>query len=392
MIIREADRLKKVSTYYFARKLAEIDQMNKDGQPQVINLGIGSPDIDPPSSVVSVLKKATDIKGVHKYQSYRGTIALRQAFTSWYDRHFGVSLNPDNEILPLIGSKEGIMHISMAFINPGDKVLVPDPGYPAYTAISEICQAEVIKYRLSADNGWIPDLDALEKQNLEGVKMMWINYPHMPTGAKAQMSFFKDVITFGKSHNILICHDNPYTFILNDEPISLLQVEGAREVALELTSLSKNYNMAGWRVGAVAGQSDYLDSILKFKSNMDSGMFRAVQEAAIEALNQGQEWHDELNAQYIERREMAWKIMDLIGCDYDKQASGLFVWGSIPEEVDEAEELSDSYLYDARVFITPGHIFGDAGKKYLRISLCADLDALEEAHDRIVEVLKPHAV
>lgn len=392
MIIQEADRLKKVSTYYFARKLAEIDQMNKDGNDQVINLGIGSPDINPPVSVIDRLKEATTITGVNKYQSYRGTPALRQAFTSWYDRHFGVSLNPDNEILPLIGSKEGIMHISMAFINPGDQVLVPDPGYPAYTAITEICQGEVVKYELSSDNNWLPDLRKLEDKDLSRIKIMWINYPHMPTGAKATIKFFEEIIAFGKSHNILICHDNPYTFILNDDPISLMQVEGAQEVALELTSLSKNYNMAGWRVGAVAGQADYLNSILKFKSNMDSGMFRAVQEAAIEALNQGQEWHDELNAQYLERREMAWKIMDLIGCEYDKEASGLFVWGSIPQEVEEAEELSDSYLYDARVFITPGHIFGDAGKKYLRISLCADMDALEEAHDRIVEVLKPHAI
>ena len=392
MIIPEAKRLSKVKTYYFARKLAEIDQMNKEDNVPVINLGIGSPDIEPPSSVIEAIHHASDQSGVNKYQSYRGTPELRKAFSDWYQNHFEVSLSPDNEILPLIGSKEGIMHISMAFLNPGDQVLVPNPGYPAYTAVSEICQAEIVPYDLKEENNWMPDLDQLETEDLSRVKIMWINYPHMPTGAKASLKFFNSIVAFAKRNNILICHDNPYTFILNEEPISIMQVDEAKDVALELTSLSKNYNMAGWRVGAVSGDGDLINSILKFKSNMDSGMHKPVQLAAVEALNQTNDWHTNLNHQYEERRLYAWKIMDLIGCKYDPNASGLFIWGRIPEDVEKAEILSDSYLYDARVFITPGHIFGSNGEKYLRISLCADLESLTEAYDRIVQVLKPVAL
>ncbi len=392
MIIPEAARLSKVKTYYFASKLAEIDKMNKEDNVSVINLGIGSPDIEPPSVVVDKLSETSLEPGVNKYQSYRGISALRQAFSDWYERHFEVELDNDNEILPLIGSKEGIMHISMAFLNPGDQVFVPNPGYPAYTAISEICQAEVKYYNLKEKNNWLPDLDAMESQDLSKVKIMWINYPHMPTGATAPRKFFERLVAFAKRNNILICHDNPYTFILNDDPISIMQIEGSRDVALELTSLSKNYNMAGWRVGAVTGHEDMINSILKFKSNMDSGMHKPIQLAAVEALNQTNGWHKSLNDQYESRREYAWKIMDLIGCEYDKKASGLFIWGRIPEEVDHAETLSDAYLYDARVFITPGHIFGSNGEKYLRISLCADIEALSEAYDRIVQVLKPEVL
>ncbi|NNF32838.1 MAG: aminotransferase class I/II-fold pyridoxal phosphate-dependent enzyme [Saprospiraceae bacterium] len=392
MIIPEAHRLSKVKTYYFARKLAEIDQMNQDGNVPVINLGIGSPDINPPASVVNAIQEASDLPGVNKYQSYRGIPELRAAFSNWYKRHFQVEMDDHSEILPLIGSKEGIMHISMAFLNPGDQVLVPNPGYPAYTAVSEICQAEIRHYDLKEKNNWLPDLEALEAQDLSKVKIMWINYPHMPTGATATIAFFEKVVAFAKRNDILICHDNPYTFILNNDPVSIMQVEGAKEVALELTSLSKNYNMAGWRVGAVAGHADLINSILKFKSNMDSGMHKPIQLAAVEALNLTNEWHQQLNTQYEERRNYAWKIMDLVGCSYDKNASGLFIWGRIPDDVDHAETLSDAYLYDARVFITPGHIFGSIGEKYLRISLCADLDALTEAHDRIVQVLKPEVL
>jgi len=392
MIIPEAQRLSKVKTYYFARKLAEIDQMNKDGGDQIINLGIGSPDIDPPKEVVDRLHASTSIVGAHKYQSYRGVPELREAYSQWYSNHFGVTIDPATEIFPLIGSKEGIMHISMSFLNPGDKVLVPDPGYPAYTAVSEICQAEIVTYTLTAEKGWLPDLAALEKKDLEGVKIMWINYPHMPTGAVATLAFFEEVVAFGRKHGILICHDNPYTFILNEDPISLMQVEGAKEICLELTSLSKNYNMAGWRVGAIAGNKGLLDTVLKFKSNMDSGMFRPIQEAAVIALQHGEGWHEQLNNQYRERRKYAWEIMDLIGCTYDKNAAGLFVWAKIPENIDHCETLSDRYLYNARVFITPGHIFGEAGRKYMRISLCADLPALEEAQARIVTSLNLQAI
>ena len=254
MIINEASRLGKVTTYYFARKLAEIEKMNRDSKDQVINLGIGSPDIDPPAQVVDRLHEATSISGAHKYQSYRGILPLRKAYAEWYKRHFEVSLDPESEILPLIGSKEGIMHISMTYLNPGDKVLVPDPGYPAYTAVSQISQAEVVKYTLSEKNNWLPDFEALASQDLNDVKIMWINYPHMPTGAKATLSFFKEIVDFGRKHNILVCHDNPYTFILNGDPISIFQIPGAKDVCLELTSLSKNYNMAGWRVGAISGK------------------------------------------------------------------------------------------------------------------------------------------
>lgn len=392
MIIQPADRLQHVSTYYFAKKLAEIDQMNKDGQPQVINLGIGSPDLAPPQSVIDQLYQSSQKEGAHKYQSYRGIPGLRMAYSGWYKRNFDVDLDSNSEILPLIGSKEGIMHIGMAFLNPGDQVLVPNPGYPAYSAVSSICGAEQIEYTMLPENEWLPDLKDLEKKDLSRVKIMWVNYPHMPTGAVASRSFFKDLIAFAKRNKILIVHDNPYTFILNEDPTSILEIEGVKEVAIELTSLSKNYNMAGWRIGAVAGASAYIDTILKFKSNMDSGMYKPLQEAAIEALNYGNHWHTELNEIYYMRRRIAWEIMDLIGCKYDKNAVGLFVWGRIPEDIQHATELSDKYLYDARVFITPGHIFGSVGNHYLRISLCADVPLLNRAKERIVKVLNPTKV
>lgn len=389
MIISPADRLGKVETYYFAKKLAEIDQMNKDGAVTVINLGIGSPDLTPPNKSIEQVTLSMHKDGAHKYQSYRGIASFRDAYADWYKRFFNVELDPNSEILPLIGSKEGIMHISMAFINPGDKVLVPDPGYPAYSAVTKLCGGEIVNYKLSATRDWLPNFEELEKQDLSMVKIMWINYPHMPTGANGTREIFEQVIAFGKKHRILICHDNPYTFILNENPHSLLEVEGAKEVALELTSLSKNYNMAGWRIGAVAGGEDYLNEVLKFKSNMDSGMFRPLQEAAIEALNQESSWHEKLNVVYRERREYAWKIMDMIGCEYDKKAVGMFVWGKIPHNCSHATEIADKYLYDARVFITPGHIFGEGGNEYVRISLCSDIALLKTAIERIEKVLNP---
>jgi aspartate/methionine/tyrosine aminotransferase len=389
MIISPADRLGKVETYYFAKKLAEIDQMNIDGDEKVINLGIGSPDLSPPFTSIEQVTKAMGREGAHKYQSYKGIPALRIAFAKWYERYFNVTVNPEKELLPLIGSKEGIMHISMAFLNPGDQVLVPDPGYPAYSAVTKICGGEIMKYRLTDKNDWLPDFEALEKLDLSKVKIMWINYPHMPTGAKASREVFEEVIAFGKKNQILICHDNPYTFILNEEPASLLEIDGAMDVGLELTSLSKNYNMAGWRIGVLAGGEAYLNQVLKFKSNMDSGMFRPLQEAAIEALKQDDGWHKKLNKIYAERRTYAWKIMDIIGCSYDKEAVGMFVWGKIPANANHATDVSDKYLYDARVFITPGHIFGDGGNNYVRISLCSDVELLKAAIKRIEKIINP---
>ncbi len=388
MIIKEADRLSSVSTYYFATKLKQVAQMNQDGGSPVINLGIGSPDLNPPRGAVERLISSSSDEGVNKYQSYAGIPKLRQAFSGWYGRHFSVQMDADSEILPLIGSKEGIMHISMAFLNPGDEVLVPNPGYPAYSAVSKLCGATVVEYALKEEHAWLPDLDALSSQNLDKVKIMWLNYPHMPTGARASTAFFKEVVSFAREHNILLCHDNPYTFILNQDPMSIFQVEGAREVCLELTSLSKNYNMAGWRVGAVAGGKEYLQTILKFKSNMDSGMYRGLQEAAVEALSQGEAWHDRLNSIYEKRKKVALEIMDILGCTYDADSVGLFIWGRVPFFIEEAESLTERLLLGSRVFITPGHIFGDQGSKYIRISLCATIDQLEQAKGRIVETLK----
>lgn len=389
MIIKPAARLGQVETYYFAKKLGEIERMNQDGNEPVINLGIGSPDLNPPQAVIEKVSEAICSEGAHKYQSYRGISALRTAFADWYFTKFNVNLNPETEILPLIGSKEGIMHISMAFINPGDKVLVPDPGYPAYSAITRICGGEIMTYSLRPENEWEPDFGELEKNNLDAVKIMWFNYPHMPTGAPGSKKIFEKAVAFGKKHGILICHDNPYTFILNENPSSLMEIEGAKEVALELTSLSKNYNMAGWRVGAVAGDQSFLDQVLKFKSNMDSGMFRPLQEAAISALDQNESWHQKLNNIYHERRVFAWKIMDMIGCKYDKNAVGMFVWGQIPGLAKHATEISDHYLYQSRVFITPGHIFGKGGNKYVRISLCSPVETLQAAIERIAKIKKP---
>ncbi len=388
MIIAPAHRLGKVKTYYFANKLAEIDKMNQESAPKVINLGIGSPDLLPPDEAMHTITSSIEKEGAHQYQSYRGIPALRQAFSQWYQRHFNVVLDPGREILSLIGSKEGIMHISMSFINSGDKVLVPDPGYPAYTAITELCEGEVVPYALSESNNWWPDIHQLAKINLSGVKIMWINYPHMPTGAKGDLSMFEELVAFAKEKNILLCHDNPYTFILNDKPLSIFQVKGAKDVALELTSLSKNYNMAGWRVGALAGSAGYLDTILTFKSNMDSGMFKPIQEAAVTALDQGESWHRVMNTTYEKRRTLAHHIMDVLKCSYDENAAGLFVWGRIPESIESSDQICDRFLYQSRVFITPGHIFGKNGSRYIRISLCADEEALNEALSRINSTIK----
>jgi aspartate/methionine/tyrosine aminotransferase len=385
MIVKPADRTENVQEYYFSQKLAQIDRMRSDGY-DVINLGIGSPDQPPSENTVSALiteaKKATS----HGYQSYSGIPALRKAFSVWYNKYFHVNLNPDNEILLLMGSKEGIMHISMAFVNPGDEVLVPDPGYPTYSSVTYLVGGIVRKYELTEENGWLPDLKSLEKSDLSKVKLMWVNYPQMPTGAIGSLDLFEKLVAFSRKHEILLVNDNPYSFILNKEHLSLLSVEGAKETALELNSLSKSHNMAGWRIGMVAGQSDYIKTVLKVKSNMDSGMFLPMQMAAIEALNNQDSWYDTVNSVYLRRRKIVEQIMDLLKCSYNKSQVGLFVWGKIPENIPDCESYIEEILMKSLVFITPGFIFGKQGERYIRISLCATEEKLNEAKNRIISL------
>ncbi|MBK8624676.1 MAG: aminotransferase class I/II-fold pyridoxal phosphate-dependent enzyme [Saprospiraceae bacterium] len=383
MIISPAKRLDGVTTYYFAKKLAEIDDMNKDGKAYVINLGIGSPDLMPPSEVVEKLIATTHESDAHKYQSYKGIPTLRNAISQWYHSHFDVTVHADEQVLPLLGSKEGVMHISMSFLNPGDEVLIPNPGYPSYSMCTLLAGGIPIDMPLCEHLGWKPDLDTLDKMDLSKVKLMWVNYPNMPTGAKAGLSFFNDLVAFSKKHKILICHDNPYAFILNDYPLSIFNAEGANDCAIELISLSKCYNMAGWRVGAVIGAKPYIDTIMTFKSNMDSGMFKPIQEAASIALAIKQSWIDGLNQVYQERKQAAFRIMDVLGLTYDYNSAGLFVWGKILDSSFDADKLADKLLYENRVFITPGHIFGNQGNQYLRISLCSPVSEMEAALYRI---------
>lgn len=384
MIIQAANRLGDVKEYYFSVKLREIARMNAEGK-EVLNLGIGSPDLPPSQAAIDELVQQSKHRTNHAYQSYKGIPELRKAFAQWYAEWFEVSLDPDAEILPLIGSKEGIMHISMSFLQEGDEVLVPNPGYPAYRAVTNLTGATIREYELEEHNGWLPELDKLEKQDLSKVKIMWVNYPNMPTGAEANMDFFQSLIDFAKRNQILICNDNPYAFILNDEPKSILSIPGAKEVAIELNSLSKAHNMAGWRVGMMAGKKEYLDTILRFKSNMDSGMFRPIQLAAVKALQNPPDWYQALNSVYRERRERVFRMLDLLNCEYDTNQVGMFVWARIPEQYQNGFELSDEVLYNAHVFITPGGIFGSAGEQYIRISLCSDGVLYEEAIRRIEE-------
>jgi len=380
--IQPASRLSSVNEYYFSAKLAEIARMRSQGI-DVINLGIGSPDRPPADNVIDALKiNASDIRN-HGYQSYTGIPRLRQAFARWYKEHFDVTLDPDGEILPLIGSKEGIMHISMAFINPGDEVLVPDPGYPSYSAASSLAGGTVRKYSLTAGNGWHPDIEAIEADGVDKVKIMWINYPHMPTGATATRELFCRLVDFARRHSILLCNDNPYSFILNDERLSLLSVPGAWDVALELNSLSKSHNMAGWRIGMVGGNKAFIGNILKVKSNMDSGMFQPLQAAAAEAMAAPPEWYETLNGEYRKRRIKAAELMTALSCSVDEKQTGLFLWGRIPARYADATELTDELLYNYSLFITPGTIFGNNGRNYIRISLCATEDTLSEALARI---------
>jgi LL-diaminopimelate aminotransferase len=391
MIISPSLKLNDVTTYYFARKLAEIDVMNKDGQPTVSNLGVGSPDLLPASSVLAHLKADMDKGGAHKYQSYKGLLTLRQAYADWYKRYFEVQVNADTEVLPLVGSKEGIMHISMSFLDAGDEVLVPNPGYPSYGTCTKLAGATPIDMPLIDKLDWKPDLEALEQKDLSNVKLMWLNYPNMPTGAKAERLFFERLVAFAERHNILLCHDNPYVFILNDKPTSILQADPDKKNSLELTSLSKCYNMAGWRIGAVVSNKEIIDTIMTFKSNMDSGMFRPLQAAAIEALSLGDEWLISLNDAYASRKKIAAQIMDALGLTYDMDGASLFLWGKLPGN-QLAAKVADDILYGARVFITPGFIFGSQGDHYLRISLCSTEDELNEALERIHQYLKHKTV
>jgi aspartate/methionine/tyrosine aminotransferase len=360
--------------------------MRREGS-DVINLGIGSPDQPPSENTVSALIAEAKKPASHGYQSYSGIPSLRKAFSDWYKKYFHVNLNPDNEILLLMGSKEGIMHISMAFVNPGDEVLVPDPGYPTYSSVTNLVGGIVRKYDLSEENGWLPDLKSLEHSDLSKVKLMWVNYPNMPTGVKGSVDLFTKLIAFSRKNGILLVNDNPYSFILNKEYISILAVEGAKDTALELNSLSKSHNMAGWRIGMVAGQSDYIKTVLKVKSNMDSGMFLAMQMAAIEALNNHDSWYDTVNSVYIRRRKIVEQIMDLLKCSYDKSQIGLFVWGKIPENIPDCESYVEKILMKSLVFITPGFIFGKNGERFIRISLCATEEKLNEAKNRITALL-----
>lgn len=386
MKVKPADRTASVQEYYFSQKLAQIDKMRREGI-DVINLGIGSPDQPPSGSTVEALIREAQKPGSHGYQSYSGIQALRKGFADWYDKYFKVTLNPDNEILLLMGSKEGIMHISMAFVNQGDEVLVPDPGYPTYSSVTSLVGGIVRKYELTEKNGWFPDLEALEKSDLSKVKLMWINYPNMPTGARGSEDLFERLVSFCTQHEILLVNDNPYSFILNDNYISILSVDGAKDIALELNSLSKSHNMAGWRVGMVAGQSDYIRAILKVKSNMDSGMFLGMQMAAVEALRNEEQWFKSVNEVYKRRRRIVEEIMNLLKCRFDLSQVGLFVWGQIPEDIINCELFIEEILNNSHVFITPGFIFGKSGERYIRISLCATEERLNEAKLRITKFL-----
>ncbi|GEC77610.1 pyridoxal phosphate-dependent aminotransferase [Flavobacterium aquatile] len=379
-MITTAKRLETVQEYYFSRKLKEVRQLASEGKP-IINMGIGSPDMAPHSSVIEAIQNAMFDDKAHEYQSYQGLPELRQGFANFYKNQFDVNLDFNLEMLPLMGSKEGIMHISLAFLNAGDEVLIPNPGYPTYASVTELIQAKSVYYDLKEDNNWQPEFEALEKTDLSKVKLMWVCYPHMPTGANGTLKLYKKLIDFGKKHDILIVNDNPYSFVLNDNPISILQVEGAKEIALELNSLSKTFNMAGWRVGMVLGNSKFIDAILKVKSNMDSGMFYGIQKGAIEALKLGKEWFESQNEIYTKRRNLIFQLAEKLGCTFDKNSVGLFVWAKLPAGI-QSEEFIDNLLYEKHLFITPGTIFGSNGSGYIRFSLCVKEENILEAIKR----------
>jgi LL-diaminopimelate aminotransferase len=385
--MKVSQRLNGIGEYYFSQKLKEINELNRSGDA-IINLGIGSPDLPPHPEVVRVLQEQAALQNVHGYQSYKGADALRNAFADWYKQWYHVTLNPATEVLPLIGSKEGIMHICMTYLDAGDEVLIPNPGYPTYRSAVQLAGGKCVEYELKEADNWLINFSELEQRDLSKVKMMWVNYPQMPTGQLPTKGLFKELIAFGKKHNILICHDNPYSFILNEKPMSLLATEGAKDVAIELNSLSKSHNMAGWRVGVICGSQERIDEILRFKSNMDSGMFLPAQMAAAKALTLGVEWFEEVNSVYEKRKQRAYALLDLLDCTYSKQQAGLFVWASIPSQYEDGYALSDEILYKARVFITPGGIFGSAGSKYVRVSLCSTEEKFQTSIDRIKSIVK----
>ena len=386
-MIEPAKRLGLVSEYYFSRKLKEVAQMNAEGK-DIISLAIGSPDMPPSQQTIDKLCEVANNPNAHGYQPTMGTPELRNAMADFYRRWYGVELNPQTEVQPLIGSKEGILHVTLAFVNPGEQVLVPNPGYPTYTSLSKILGAEIVNYDLMEDNGWQPDFEALEKMDLSKVKLMWTNYPNMPTGGAARMETYERLVVFARKHNIVVVNDNPYSFILNEKPLSLLQVPGAKDCCIEFNSMSKSHNMPGWRVGMLATNAQFVQWILKIKSNIDSGTFRGIQLAAAEAYRNSEQWHREANIEtYGRRRKYAEQIMEVLGCKYDPNQVGMFLWGKIPEKYANAEELTERVLHEARVFITPGFIFGSKGERYIRISLCAKEEKIEQALERIKKAI-----
>ena len=384
--IQPAERLSHVSEYYFSRKLKEVAQLNAEGK-DIISLAIGSPDMPPSEQTINKLCEVAHEPDAHGYQPTQGTPELRSAMAGFYKRWYGVDLDAKSELLPLIGSKEGILHVTLAFVNPGDHVLVPNPGYPTYTSLSKILGAQVVNYDLREDNGWQPDFDQLEKMDLSRVKLMWMNYPNMPTGGRAMMATYERVVQFARNHHIVVVNDNPYSFILSEEHLSILQVPGAKDCCIEFNSMSKSHNMPGWRVGMCATNAQFIQWILKVQSNIESGTFRGIQLAAAEAYNNSDEWHREFNINvYARRRKYAEQIMDVLGCTYDPNQVGMFLWGRIPDKYNNVEELTERVLHEARVFITPGFIFGSNGERYIRISLCAKEEKMREALLRINSV------
>jgi LL-diaminopimelate aminotransferase len=381
--MKTSTRLEGIGEYYFSQKLREIDELNKHGK-NIINLGIGSPDLPPHADVIRVLQEESAKPNVHAYQSYKGSPVLRNAIAQWYKQWYDVVLNPDTEILPLIGSKEGIMHICMTYLNEGDAVLVPNPGYPTYRSAAKLAGGRVVEYNLKEDNSWFPDFIELERlASTFQPALMFVNYPQMPTGQLPTKKLFEELVAFAKKNNVLIVHDNPYSFILNENPMSLLGVNGAKDTVIELNSLSKSQNMAGWRIGMLVGAKERIDEVLRFKSNMDSGMFLPVQLAAAKALGLPKEWYESVNAVYKRRRTKVHELLDLLHCKFDKEQAGMFVWAAIPPKYKTGFELSDDVLYNAHVFLTPGGIFGNAGDKYIRVSLCSTEEKIQESIERV---------
>ena len=383
--ITPANRVGSVQEYYFSRKLKEVAEMNAAGK-NVINLGIGSPDLPPSEQTIETLCEHARKPNEHGYQPYVGIPELRKGFADWYKKWYDVDLDPKTEIQPLIGSKEGILHISLAFLNPGDGVLVPNPGYPTYSSVSKLVEANLIPYKLKEELGWQPDFEELEKMDLSNVKLMWTNYPNMPTGANASMELYEKLVAFGKKHGIIICNDNPYSFILNEHPLSILAVPGAKAICIEMNSMSKAHNMPGWRMAMLASNAQFVQWVLKVKSNIDSGQFKPMQYAAVEALSAPKEWYDNMNRVYRSRRDLAGQIMHTLGCEYDEKQVGMFLWGKIPAGAEGSEAIADRVLYEANVFLTPGFIFGNLGERYIRISLCCKNETLEEALKRIKKI------